>query len=41
MTTQSGVNGDPTLARPDKGEKLLAAMAQDIIDFLADFAAMP
>lgn len=34
MTTQSGINGDATLATAEKGEKVLAAMAQDIIAFL-------
>lgn len=38
MTTQSGINGDATLAKRDKGEKMLAAMAQDIIDFCNEFA---
>jgi creatinine amidohydrolase len=37
MTTAHGVNGDPTLARREKGERLLAAMAQDIIDFVNEF----
>ncbi len=38
MTTKSGINGDATLATRAKGEKLLAAMAQDIIDFVVEFA---
>ncbi len=38
MTTKHGVNGDPTLAKREKGERLLAAMAQDIVDFLNEFA---
>ena len=38
MTTPHGINGDPTLARREKGEKMLAAMANDIIAFLADYA---
>ncbi len=37
MTTKSGVNGDPTLATPEKGARLLAAMAQDILTFLEFF----
>ncbi len=41
MTTAHGVNGDPTLATPEKGERMLAAMAQDIIAFVNDFAQMP
>jgi creatinine amidohydrolase len=41
MATPSGVNGDPTLATAVKGERVLAAMAQDIIVFLRDFAALP
>lgn len=41
MMTKSGINGDATLARKDKGEKLLAAMAQDIIDFVNEFAKAP
>jgi creatinine amidohydrolase len=40
MRTASGVNGDPTLATPGKGERMLAAMTQEIVDFLAEFAAM-
>ncbi|HEX5688361.1 MAG TPA: hypothetical protein VFX76_00065, partial [Roseiflexaceae bacterium] len=38
MLTASGVNGDPTLATAAKGEQVLAAMAQDIIDFVGEFA---
>ena len=38
MTTQSGVNGSAALAKREKGEKLLAAMAQDIIKFCNEFA---
>ncbi|MBI5649646.1 MAG: creatininase family protein [Chloroflexi bacterium] len=41
MTTPSGINGSATLAKRDKGERLLAAMAQDIIDFLIEFAKSP
>jgi creatinine amidohydrolase len=41
MGTSSGVNGDPTLATAAKGERVLAAMAQDIIGFLHEFAALP
>jgi creatinine amidohydrolase len=41
METPSGVNGDPTLATAAKGERVLAAMAEDIIAFLRDFAALP
>ena len=41
MGTPNGVNGDPTLATAAKGERVLAAMAQDIIAFLRDFAEMP
>lgn len=40
MLTRSGVNGDPTLATAAKGERVLAAMAQDIIDFVRDFARL-
>jgi creatinine amidohydrolase len=40
MLTHSGVNGDSTLATAAKGEQVLAAMAQDIIVFLRDFAAL-
>jgi creatinine amidohydrolase len=39
MRTESGVNGDATLARPAKGETMLAAMTQEIVDFLNEFAA--
>jgi creatinine amidohydrolase len=38
MTTPHGVNGDPTLANREKGEKMLAAMADDLVKFLNDFA---
>lgn len=41
MTTKSGINGDATLATPEKGERMLAAMAQDITGFLTEFARMP
>ena len=40
MTTKSGINGNAALARREKGEKLIPAMAQDIIDFLGEFAKM-
>jgi creatinine amidohydrolase len=40
METPSGVNGDPTLATAAKGERVLAAMTQDIVTFLRDFAEM-
>ena len=40
MLTSSGINGDATLATAAKGELILAAMAQDIIDFLEAFAAL-
>jgi creatinine amidohydrolase len=38
MTTQSGINGDSTLATREKGEKILAAMTDDLVTFLAEFA---
>ncbi|MCB9138548.1 MAG: creatininase family protein [Caldilineaceae bacterium] len=38
MRTKSGINGDATLATAEKGEKILAAMAQDMITFLEHFA---
>jgi creatinine amidohydrolase len=41
MTTPHGVNGDPTLAKREKGEKMLAAMTADLVAFLNDFAQMP
>lgn len=41
MTTPHGVNGDSTLATREKGERMLAAMAEDIIRFLNDFTQMP
>jgi creatinine amidohydrolase len=41
IETPSGVNGDPTLATAAKGERVLAAMAQDILAFLRDFAELP
>src|SRR5215211_3207675 len=40
MLTSSGINGDATLATAAKGELMLAAMAQDIVDFLEAFAAL-
>jgi creatinine amidohydrolase len=40
MTTKSGINGDATFARREKGEKLIPAMAQDIIVFLNEFAKL-
>ena len=40
MLTKSGVNGDPTLATREKGELVLTAMAQDIVDFLEEFAKL-
>lgn len=40
MRTRSGVNGDATLATVDKGEKALAAMAQDMVTFLESFAQL-
>ena len=41
MTTAGGINGDATLATPEKGEQSLAAMAQDIITFVEHFVALP
>ncbi len=41
MTTPHGVNGDPALANREKGERMLTAMAQDIIAFLNEFTQMP
>ena len=38
MDSPHGINGDPTLANSEKGEKILAAMAQDIIKFVESFA---
>jgi creatinine amidohydrolase len=38
MRTANGVNGDATLATAAKGERVLAAMAQDIIEFIGLFA---
>jgi creatinine amidohydrolase/Fe(II)-dependent formamide hydrolase-like protein len=40
MITSSGINGDARLATAAKGELMLAAMAQDIVDFLEVFAAL-
>ncbi len=34
MMTSSGISGDATLATAAKGELMLAAMVQDIVDFL-------
>ncbi|GAI85359.1 unnamed protein product, partial [marine sediment metagenome] len=41
MTTRSGINGDATLATVEKGEKVLAAMAQDVLSFLKYFERWP
>lgn len=41
MRTPHGTNGDATLATVEKGEKALAAMAQDMVTFLAHFADLP
>jgi creatinine amidohydrolase len=41
LATPSGVNGDPTLATAAKGERVLAAMAEDIVAFLNDFDQLP
>ena len=41
MRTKSGINGDATLATREKGEKALAAMAQDIITFVEHFIDLP
>lgn len=41
MRTPNGINGDATLARPEKGEAALAAMASDIVLFLENFAQHP
>ncbi len=41
MSTPNGINGDATLATADKGEKALAAKAQDIITFVGHFADLP
>jgi creatinine amidohydrolase len=41
MTTPNGVNGNATLATRAKGEQMLSAMAQDIIDFCIEFAKQP
>ena len=40
MDTPHGINGNSTLATAEKGEKLLEAMVQDIVDFVGDFFAM-
>ncbi len=41
MRTPNGINGDATLATVEKGEKALAAMAQDIITFVEHFIQTP
>lgn len=41
MRTPNGINGDATLATVAKGEKALAAMAQDIITFVEHFIQTP
>jgi creatinine amidohydrolase/Fe(II)-dependent formamide hydrolase-like protein len=40
MMTSSGISGDGTLATAAKGELMLAAKVQDIVDFLEAFAAL-
>lgn len=37
MDSPHGINGDATLANAEKGEKILDAMAQDIIKFVKSF----
>ena len=41
MRTPNGIHGDATLATAPKGEKALAAMAQDIIEFVQHFVDLP
>lgn len=41
MRTPNGINGDATLATAEKGEKALAAMAQDMITFVEHFLDLP
>ncbi|MBK8021198.1 MAG: creatininase family protein [Chloroflexi bacterium] len=41
MDTPFGINGDATLATAEKGEKALAAKAQDIITFVEHFIDYP
>ncbi|MBN1965270.1 MAG: creatininase family protein [Anaerolineae bacterium] len=41
MRTPHGINGDATLATVAKGEKALAAMAQDIVTFVEHFIDLP
>ncbi|MFC1959650.1 creatininase family protein [Chloroflexota bacterium] len=41
MRTPNGIHGDATLATAEKGEKALAAMAQDIITFVEYFVEAP
>ncbi len=41
MRTPHGINGDATLATVEKGERVLAAMAQDIITFVEHFIDLP
>ncbi len=40
MDSPNGVNGDPTLANVEKGEKILDAMAEDIVRFIESFAKL-
>jgi len=37
MTTPTGINGDSTLATYEKGEKIIQAMANDVVAFLEFF----
>ncbi len=37
MLTENGINGDPTLADSEKGEKIIRAKVKDIVDFINNF----
>jgi creatinine amidohydrolase len=37
MLTRSGVIGDPTLATPEKGQRILAAAIERLVEFLEEF----
>ena len=37
MDTQSGIHGNATLATVEKGERVLSAMVENIVEFLENF----
>ena len=37
MLTKNGINGDPTLATPEKGDAIIQAKVKDIVNFINNF----